>query len=125
MYPLLRKGFINRKGFTLVELMVVVVIIGILVAIAMPVYNRTQESAKARADEASIRALNGATQAWALDQSPPKELSSITSSEMTDNGASLKEAGYLKEIVTPQSAGKTRFVWNQIDMTWEARGDDS
>jgi prepilin-type N-terminal cleavage/methylation domain-containing protein len=50
----------NNRGFTLVELMIVVVIIGVLVAIAVPVYNSTQKKAKETACEANIRTIEGA-----------------------------------------------------------------
>ncbi len=50
----------NQKGFTLVELMVVVVIIGILVAIAVPVYNSVTTKAELSAIKANIRTVDGA-----------------------------------------------------------------
>jgi len=57
----------NNKGFTLVELMVVVVIIGILVAIAVPLYSNVQESAKEKTCYANQRILEGAVAQYSAD----------------------------------------------------------
>lgn len=60
----------NQKGFTLVELMVVVVIIGILVAIAIPIFNQAQRNAQIRADEANVRTLRGVASQMLAENSP-------------------------------------------------------
>lgn len=50
----------NQKGFTLTEIMVVVVIIGILVAIAVPVYRQSTTQTNRRAVEANLRTIDSA-----------------------------------------------------------------
>jgi prepilin-type N-terminal cleavage/methylation domain-containing protein len=65
----------NNKGFTLVELMVVLLILGILVAIAIPIYNNAQANAKKQACEANIRTINGAVAQCAAEKGiEPKDV---------------------------------------------------
>ncbi len=58
------KLFRKEEGFTLVELMVVVLIIGILVAIAIPVFNAARGNAQERSCQANLRTLDGAIEQW-------------------------------------------------------------
>ena len=49
---------INNKGFTLIELMIVVAIVGILAAIALPSYDRYVKKSRARGASADLVALS-------------------------------------------------------------------
>jgi len=53
------RKMMNKKGFTLVELMIVVVILGILVAIAVPIFSSVTKNAKAKACASNIRIIEG------------------------------------------------------------------
>jgi len=48
---------LNKKGFTLAELLIVVAIIGVLVAISIPIFTSQLEKAREATDEANIRSL--------------------------------------------------------------------
>lgn len=72
----------SNFGFTLVELMVVVIIIGILVAIAVPVYNNSQEKARSAACLANQKTINEASYQWHLKHGTyPSDVQ-----ELFDNG---------------------------------------
>ncbi|MDO8525564.1 MAG: prepilin-type N-terminal cleavage/methylation domain-containing protein [Candidatus Omnitrophota bacterium] len=61
------KTKIGKKGFTLVEIMIVVAIIGLLAAIAIPNFVRARQRAQESACIANLRQIEGAIQVWAVD----------------------------------------------------------
>jgi prepilin-type N-terminal cleavage/methylation domain-containing protein len=57
----------NKSGFTLVEIMIVVAIIGLLAAIAIPNFVRARTQSQKNACINNLRQIDSAVQTWALE----------------------------------------------------------
>jgi len=68
MLRFFNKRLHNRKGFTLIELIVVIAILGILAVIAIPRLAGLQENANKKAIVANLKMINNAAVAYAADQ---------------------------------------------------------
>ncbi|MDO5301230.1 MAG: prepilin-type N-terminal cleavage/methylation domain-containing protein [Tissierellia bacterium] len=77
MYIFKRK----RRGFTLIELIIVIAILAILIAIAVPRYQQSNLTAQATAHNANVRVLKNAAMLYTVDH---PEATTISAQELSD-----------------------------------------
>lgn len=63
---------LNKKGFTLAELLIVVAIIAVLVVVSVPIFSSKLEKAREAADVANMRAAKAAAVAMYLEKGETK-----------------------------------------------------
>lgn len=78
MMKKLMKKLKSQKGFTLMEMLIVVAIIAILVAIAVPTFNASLTKAQQATDEANLRSAKAVAAATYLDYTYNGEGSPLT-----------------------------------------------
>lgn len=82
----------KNKGFTLAELLIVVAIIAVLVAIAIPIFTTQLEKSREATDEANIRSIYASLSADVLTEE--------TGSKTNYNGAATYEVAKSGSTVT-------------------------
>lgn len=92
----------NEDGFTLVELLAVIVILGIIVAIAIPVIGNVTERAKTGADDAQKELAIDAAQLYVVEHGLPTAADNEGVTEEGDavvlSNDFLFKKGYLEEM---------------------------
>ena len=98
----------SRKGFTLVEIMIVVAIIALLAAIAIPILLRARHNANEAAAQATLKTISTACESYRAAQTPTAYPATLA--VMTDAGGA--SPAYIDDAVDTATTGNPRQGYN-------------
>ena len=101
MKGLMKKVRGNKKGFTLAELLVVVAIVGILVAISIPVFTAQLSKARKATNQANLRAAKAAAIAAYLTDEDVTLADKDGKIVYYDSGTSTKDGALKTDFAAP------------------------
>ena len=126
----------NNKGFTLIELIMVTIILGILAAVAIPRYTTSVSAAEAAAEDAVISSIRAGLENYATEQlmssgrrtwpaNPFDALATKPSGYTTDNSNANTDGEWTfhNGHITHQRNDNTRYKWAYSQGT--ATGDNA
>jgi general secretion pathway protein G len=108
----------NQKGFTLIEIMVVIIILGLLAGLVLPKFLGQEEKAKVEIAKTQIRALEGALDAFKLDNGfyPSTDqgldaLINIPTTGRIPDADKYRPGGYLKPARIPKDPWGHDYIY--------------
>ena len=96
------RKLMSKKGFTLVELMIVIVIMGILVAVAIPVYGAVTKNAEKKTCISNMRDIKSTAATYQMqgNNGDPVKFATKTDLSTETNFTKLFEGGNLPKCPT-------------------------
>lgn len=96
----------RRRGFTLVEVTIVLAIIGIIIAIALPTWLRQREISRGTTCQENLTKIDGAVEAYATEFKLPNGAAINYPNDLLDpDGSGASNHGYLRSEPRCPSSG--------------------
>ena len=108
----------NQKGFTLIELVIIMVILGVLAAVAVPRLGSSIDSSEIASEDAVVGSLRSAIEIWAMEQVVANSVKSYPSNPF--DALDTKSRNELLNTSWYFTGGYVRHMRNDgIEVVWQ------